>query len=156
MRYYNPSTGRFVSEDPIESNLGEHNTYRSFFNNPFKFRDPKGEGPITQSFCSFILGGMAVKNGKRLDTNLKDFNSYINDKVGELENDISKYQNTATARGKYVCSSSKERDEKVDKLEKIISDLLDLKSRAKQDFNKLRDELIYKSTAGIFYESRKI
>ena len=49
-RYYDPSTGRFISEDPIRFR-GGINFYRYVRNNPIRFRDPFGMqdiGPILQ------------------------------------------------------------------------------------------------------------
>jgi len=40
-RYYNPTTGRFLSEDPIEF-LGGFNLYDYARNNPLSFKDPFG------------------------------------------------------------------------------------------------------------------
>ena len=41
-RYYSPSEGRFLSEDPIHFSSGDYNLYRYAENNPLKFRDPYG------------------------------------------------------------------------------------------------------------------
>ena len=41
-RYYNPSTGRFLSEDPIGFAGRDTNLYRYVKNNPIRFRDPTG------------------------------------------------------------------------------------------------------------------
>jgi len=41
-RYYNPSTGRFLSEDPIGFRGGDNNFYRYVSNNPMKYFDPLG------------------------------------------------------------------------------------------------------------------
>ncbi|OIQ17409.1 MAG: hypothetical protein BM556_11430 [Bacteriovorax sp. MedPE-SWde] len=42
MRYYNSSTGRFISEDPIGLAGGDHNIYRYVFNNPLVLKDAYG------------------------------------------------------------------------------------------------------------------
>jgi RHS repeat-associated protein len=44
-RYYNPTTGRFLSEDPIEFAAGDTNLYRYVFNNPVNSIDPTGFFP---------------------------------------------------------------------------------------------------------------
>ncbi len=41
-RYYNPSSGRFVSEDPIDYNSQDMNLYRYVNNNSINFFDPSG------------------------------------------------------------------------------------------------------------------
>ena len=41
-RYYDPATGRFLSEDPIGTQGRDVNLYRSVFNNPVNFVDPLG------------------------------------------------------------------------------------------------------------------
>ncbi len=41
-RYYDPTTQRFLSEDPIGFGIGDFNFYRYVGNNPVNFRDPTG------------------------------------------------------------------------------------------------------------------
>lgn len=41
-RYYDPGTGRFLSEDPIGFAAGDYNLYRYVRNNPLRFNDPAG------------------------------------------------------------------------------------------------------------------
>ncbi|MGZ3651137.1 MAG: RHS repeat-associated core domain-containing protein [Bdellovibrionota bacterium] len=41
-RHYDPSTGRFLSQDPIGMAGGDSNFYRAMSNNPVRFRDPMG------------------------------------------------------------------------------------------------------------------
>jgi len=41
-RYYDPSTQRFLSEDPIGYNSGDFNFYRYVANNPNNLNDPSG------------------------------------------------------------------------------------------------------------------
>lgn len=50
-RYYNPSTGRFMSPDPIGFNGGDTNLYRYCGNNPVNCIDPDG------------LFGIAIQTG---------------------------------------------------------------------------------------------
>ena len=45
-RYYNPETGIWISEDPIEFNSGEENLYRYALNNPINYFDPDGDFSI--------------------------------------------------------------------------------------------------------------
>jgi len=42
-RYYDPATGRFISEDPLAFDGGDVNLYRYARNNPISFTDPSGE-----------------------------------------------------------------------------------------------------------------
>ncbi len=41
-RYYDPSTGRFLSEDPLSFAAGDSNLYRYVFNTPTLYTDPSG------------------------------------------------------------------------------------------------------------------
>ena len=41
-RYYDPSVGRFVSEDPIGFQGGDNNVYRYSFSDPVNLEDPTG------------------------------------------------------------------------------------------------------------------
>ena len=43
LRYYNPSTGRFISEDPLGLAGKELNLYNYTGNNPISFIDPSGQ-----------------------------------------------------------------------------------------------------------------
>ncbi len=43
-RYYDPSSGRFLSEDPLQLNAGM-NFYEYSYNNPPNFNDPSGLQP---------------------------------------------------------------------------------------------------------------
>jgi RHS repeat-associated protein len=45
-RYYDPSVGRFVSEDPLGFGGGDVNLYAYVRNNPVKLVDPSGKNPI--------------------------------------------------------------------------------------------------------------
>jgi len=59
-RYYNPTTGRFLSEDPIGF-AGGMNLYAYAANNPMKFRDPFGtcnqdnQDPLFSQKCNEAL-----------------------------------------------------------------------------------------------------
>jgi RHS repeat-associated protein len=53
-RYYDPSAGRFLSEDPIGFKGGDTNFYRYVENNPVKHTDPKGES------IGVIVKGVAI------------------------------------------------------------------------------------------------
>jgi RHS repeat-associated protein len=56
-RYYDQTTGRFISQDPIGFSAGDANLYRYVFNSPTNFTDPSGEiawVPV------IILGGIII------------------------------------------------------------------------------------------------
>jgi RHS repeat-associated protein len=50
-RYYAPTWGRFISEDPREY-LDQHNLYGYAQENPLRFSDPNGEGPVAVGLCA--------------------------------------------------------------------------------------------------------
>ena len=54
-RWYNPSTGRFLSPDPIGFGGGDFNLYRYVNNNPVNYVDPDGETPKAALYA-FGLG----------------------------------------------------------------------------------------------------
>ncbi|MFM0045467.1 RHS repeat-associated core domain-containing protein [Paraburkholderia sediminicola] len=49
-RYYDPATGRFISEDPIGWASGQTNAYAYVNGNPVQFSDPFGEAGIITGF----------------------------------------------------------------------------------------------------------
>ena len=49
-RYYDPTLGRFLSEDPIGAASGDANFYAYVFNSPVNFRDPSGLAPGDQRY----------------------------------------------------------------------------------------------------------
>jgi RHS repeat-associated protein len=53
-RYYDPTVGRWTSEDPIGFNAGDSNPYRYVANNPLSAGDPNGEKPIKVEMDAFI------------------------------------------------------------------------------------------------------
>jgi RHS repeat-associated protein len=46
-RYYDPSTGRWISQDPLGFDAGDSNLYRYVNNRPLVSRDPSGFEPVT-------------------------------------------------------------------------------------------------------------
>jgi RHS repeat-associated protein len=68
-RYYDPSTGRFLSEDPIGFNGGDFNLYRYVGNNPVLSGDPSGKNPG----AIIIFGVAAVAAYTAVDWLVSDF-----------------------------------------------------------------------------------
>lgn len=52
-RYYDPFTGRFLSEDPIRFSSGDLNLHRYVSNNPVSFTDPTGQYTIVIDVLEF-------------------------------------------------------------------------------------------------------
>ena len=57
--YYNPDTGRFLSEDPIGFLGGDANLYRYVGNNSLNYVDPSGEGFLFIGVLA-VLGGIYI------------------------------------------------------------------------------------------------
>lgn len=66
-RFYDPITGRFLSEDPEGFRAGDENLYRYVFNQPADFTDP--EGRIIPAIIGGILIGGAIDLGIQLISN---------------------------------------------------------------------------------------
>jgi RHS repeat-associated protein len=66
-RYYNPTLGRFISEDPIEFGGADSNLYAYAFNDPINTTDPTGEIAPWLAAC---VGGAAFDAGWQLGSNL--------------------------------------------------------------------------------------
>lgn len=49
--YYDPRTGRFLSQDPIGFAGGDTNLYRYVSNKPTVDKDPSGNGPVLGGLC---------------------------------------------------------------------------------------------------------
>lgn len=56
-RYYNPTTGRFISEDPMGFRAGT-NFYRYVLDDPTDYRDPYGRDPVIGGIAGGIMGGI--------------------------------------------------------------------------------------------------
>jgi hypothetical protein len=56
-RYYNPQTGRFLSEDPIGFRAGP-NFYAYTYDDPTDYRDPLGKDPVIGAIAGGIMGGV--------------------------------------------------------------------------------------------------
>ena len=62
-RYYDPTAGRFLSEDPLGYSAGDTNLYRYAFNSPTHFTDPSGNVVITSAIAigaAIYYGGGAL------------------------------------------------------------------------------------------------
>ena len=62
-RYYNPATGRFLSEDPLEFRGSGPNLYGYTYDDPIDFRDPSGReivGGIVGAANGAIFGGLGA------------------------------------------------------------------------------------------------
>jgi RHS repeat-associated protein len=69
-RVFDPASGRFRSQDPIEFTGNDLNLYRYATNNPIAFTDPTGtqcagKGKKPASCCCCVLGGALDKNKLR-------------------------------------------------------------------------------------------
>jgi RHS repeat-associated protein len=81
-RYYDPTNGRFMSEDPISFGAGDGNLYRYVSNSPINFTDPSGlltlykGNPIGDALRQGALSPLAdivekIPAVKALDTDIK-------------------------------------------------------------------------------------
>ena len=59
-RFYDATTGRFASQDPLGFAGGDANLYRYVGNNPTDFVDPSGMLAITE--CAFVRGATTILN----------------------------------------------------------------------------------------------
>ena len=77
-RYFDPTVGRFISEDPIGFNGGDANVYRYVFNSPLNYTDPSGNFAITGTI---VVGGLfVVASVSTL--------AYLQNNINELSKDI--------------------------------------------------------------------
>jgi RHS repeat-associated protein len=61
-RYYDPSLGRFLSEDPIRFSGQDANLYRYVWNAPLNLSDPYGLSPASAAWC-FLKGAASGAAG---------------------------------------------------------------------------------------------
>ena len=57
-RWYDPETGRFISEDPIGFAGGDVNLYGYVGNNPYGYIDPFGFQGWGETFADWLDGGI--------------------------------------------------------------------------------------------------
>ena len=92
MRYYNSSTGRFISEDPIGFGGRDLNLYRYVGNNAIRFIDPSGLIILGFSVnMSALLGdtGFVIDKGVAVDITLKNGISFFKfTSVGQTQKGI--------------------------------------------------------------------
>ena len=62
-RFYDPTAGRFLTQDPIGFAGGDVNLYRYVQNNPVNFRDPSGLAAPDVHFFISLAAGLAEKRG---------------------------------------------------------------------------------------------
>lgn len=70
VRHYTPSTGRWMSKDPIGFNGGDGNLYRYVGNDSVNRIDPKGTCAAVSWLVSFIRGVMGLSNGSIISGNV--------------------------------------------------------------------------------------
>ncbi|NJR32299.1 MAG: RHS repeat-associated core domain-containing protein [Chamaesiphon sp. CSU_1_12] len=76
-RYYDPSLGRFISEDPIGFSAGDTNLYRYVGNSPTNFTDPSGN--FVQAILGImVLGGLFAAATNIWRQNIDLVQSYVN------------------------------------------------------------------------------
>ena len=61
-RYYDPTTARFLTEDPIGFSSGDINVYRYSFNGPVNLDDPSGLAPGLPGFCKMAYEDCGKKS----------------------------------------------------------------------------------------------
>ncbi|MFC1758296.1 RHS repeat domain-containing protein [Planctomycetota bacterium] len=59
-RFFDPTTGRFISQDPIGFAAGDTNLYRYVGNNPLDYVDPSGNLAMTE--CAFVKNATKAVN----------------------------------------------------------------------------------------------
>jgi RHS repeat-associated protein len=78
-RYYNPTTGRFLSEDPISFGGGDANLYRYVENSPTNFTDPLGQKTVREL--------QKLTNRDSIDRLADKYNSYPPGNIPGLDKD---------------------------------------------------------------------
>ena len=111
--YYNPETGRFLSEDPIGFDGGDANLYRYVGNNSVNFRDPLG----TLSPASGLLCKLALQAGAAID-----FAIIINKLLRKIEKLQNKLKQKSLESKKKECTSGGI-DDDITKIQKQLDDL---------------------------------
>ena len=72
-RYYDPASGKFVSEDPLGFYGGDTNLYRYVLNSPSNYMDPEGEMilalplPVVTGIIGGLAGGLGDLSAQTLN-----------------------------------------------------------------------------------------
>jgi len=75
-RWYDASTGRFISRDPLSFAAGDPNLYRYVKNGPTNFTDPTGlaqQGPPSSDGITVTVNGPWSQAGKDYYNSLMDY-----------------------------------------------------------------------------------
>ena len=115
-RYYNPETGRFLSEDPIGFEGGDSNFYRYVKNQPIIKKDATGNGPIA---CGFVMG----LYWSDLDKATEQWNGalvYLDQAISKVRDAKNKYSNVNICPDPKVIESY---NSKITKLQNMKSEL---------------------------------
>jgi RHS repeat-associated protein len=92
-RYYDPNIGRFISSDsnvPDPTNPQALNRYSYVYNNPLKYRDPSGSGPVAGmgfSAASFGCGSSGYEGGGQGHYNA--YTQWVSTSSGQVTNWVS-------------------------------------------------------------------
>ena len=104
-RYYQPRFQRFISEDPIGFR-GGINLYRYVLNNPLKWKDSNGTGPIGTT-AAIVCGVYDIYDIAKTTKGLRD----LADKINALNDQIKTLETK--------CSSGRGSDEDVERLRQL-------------------------------------
>ena len=119
-RYYNPETGRFISEDPIGFRDGDLNLYRYVGNNPVNQVDPSGNGVFT------CIAALAVGKSVSFATAIKKAVSEglsLTRRINELENRLRELEDSNN--NNKMCKQ--EKDKAMDQADLIKGQIEELK-----------------------------
>lgn len=85
-RYYSPSLGRFISEDPLGFRGGQDNFYAYVGGNPLIYRDPSGQWFGYDDLAAIGLGAVVGVAGQGftdlIEGHLSDWQDYVGAAVG--------------------------------------------------------------------------